>query len=58
LCHSGQSVNHLCGCNNGIYAYLDANTITKQAVLAWAPRFSALWYVIVVPLFFAIIVAS
>jgi hypothetical protein len=47
LCHSGQSVNHLCGCNNGIYAYLDANTMTKQAVLAWAPRFSALLSIMV-----------
>jgi hypothetical protein len=47
LCRSGQSVNHLCGCNNGIYAYLDANTITKQAILAWAPRFSALLSILV-----------
>jgi hypothetical protein len=42
LCETGQSYNHVCGCSGGIFSYLEADTVTKQVVLAWLPRFSAL----------------
>jgi hypothetical protein len=46
-CRLGQGYNHVCGCNDGIFSYLDADTRTKQVVLAWAPRISALLSLVV-----------
>ena len=42
LCEYGKDYNHICGCSGGIFTYLEANTVWKQALLAWAPRVSAL----------------
>jgi len=36
----------LCGCNNGVRNYLGADTIAKQAALAWLPRVSGLLSII------------
>lgn len=46
-CLLAQGHNHVCGCNDGLFSYLDADTRTKQAVLAWAPRMSAFLSLIV-----------
>jgi hypothetical protein len=42
LCQTGQSYNHICGCSGGVFSYLEADTVSKQAALAWLPRISAL----------------
>jgi hypothetical protein len=34
LCKGAQFGNHLCGCNDGVYSYLDADITPKQAALA------------------------
>jgi hypothetical protein len=41
-CWKTQSKNYLCGCNQGQYDYLGANTIAKKRVLVWMPRIAAL----------------
>lgn len=40
-CFLAQHSNYLCGCNDGEYSYLGANTDPKKAALAWTPRISA-----------------
>lgn len=46
-CALARSGRHLCGCNNGQFDYLDANTHAKKAVLAWMPRLSAFFSILV-----------
>lgn len=48
-CILGQLRNFVCGCNAGKWFYLGADTPTKQVVLAWAPRISAIVSFIVRP---------
>lgn len=47
LCELGQQNNHLCGCSDGVFSYLSADTYTRQAVLAWVPRITAMMSLIV-----------
>lgn len=42
LCVTGRTFNFLCGCNGGVREYLGANTVVKQAYMAWLPRVSGL----------------
>ena len=42
LCEFGRVYNHICGCSGGVFSYMEANTVWKQALLAWAPRVSTL----------------
>lgn len=46
-CFLAQHGNFLCGCSNGVYSYLGADTYKKQAGLAWAPRVAAILSLIV-----------
>ena len=42
FCLVARSGDHICGCGGGINDYFAADTVQKQAVLAWMPRVSAL----------------
>jgi hypothetical protein len=46
LCLLGIENNHICGCSDGIFSYLSADTKKRQAVLAWTPRVSAFFSLI------------
>eukprot|EP00543_Licmophora_paradoxa_P014599 CAMPEP_0202479482 /NCGR_PEP_ID=MMETSP1360-20130828/95005_1 /ASSEMBLY_ACC=CAM_ASM_000848 /TAXON_ID=515479 /ORGANISM="Licmophora paradoxa, Strain CCMP2313" /LENGTH=723 /DNA_ID=CAMNT_0049106811 /DNA_START=186 /DNA_END=2358 /DNA_ORIENTATION=+ len=41
FCTMMQSQRFRCGCNGGEFQYLDANTRSKKAGIAWAPRITA-----------------
>jgi hypothetical protein len=46
LCKGEQFGSHLCGFNDGVYSYLDADTTPKQTALSWMPRVSALFLLV------------
>jgi len=41
-CFFAQTVAFMCGCNEGVSTYLEADTIGRQAALAWVPRVTAI----------------
>mmetsp|Transcript_7280 Transcript_7280/g.16536 ORF Transcript_7280/g.16536 Transcript_7280/m.16536 type:complete len:436 (-) Transcript_7280:712-2019(-) len=46
VCYGVRSFSWLCGCFGGHYAYFNAYTVSKQAVLAWVPRVSAFFSIL------------
>ena len=47
LCLLANEGSYLCGCNNGVQVYFDADTQTKRRLLVWLPRASALLSILV-----------
>ena len=47
VCRLAYRRRDLCGCNDGIFVYNEADTLTKQALLVWMPRITALLSMIV-----------
>lgn len=46
-CYFARRGSYLCGCNGGESNYLNADTRTKKLVLAWTPRISGIFSILV-----------